>query len=158
MKPKEKSEELGKNEKKWGAPLMKAGWSLIPDIIIQKQAALGLEPIDFSIVMILCTFWWERDRPARPGKRRIATALGVDPRTIQRRIQKLERLGLVERRERKNRDGDNDPNEYLLTGLVTKATPFALEKLALKEQHAKEEEQRAKRGRARIRIVGKDGK
>ena len=33
-------EQLRVNEKKWTKPLMDAGWSALPNIIIEKQAAL----------------------------------------------------------------------------------------------------------------------
>jgi hypothetical protein len=33
---------------KWSKPLMAAGWNAIPSIIIEKQAALGLDAIDMN--------------------------------------------------------------------------------------------------------------
>ena len=40
---------LKQNEKKWTPTLMKAGWSAIPNIIIEKQRALGLDALDVNI-------------------------------------------------------------------------------------------------------------
>lgn len=37
---------LRRNEEKWTAPLMDAGWTAIPSIILDKQHALGLDPVD----------------------------------------------------------------------------------------------------------------
>ena len=34
------------NIRKWGAPLMKAGWTTIPNAFFEYQQALGLEPLD----------------------------------------------------------------------------------------------------------------
>ena len=51
-------EQLRVNEKKWTKPLMDAGWSVLPNIIIEKQAALGLDPLDMNIILHLVQYWW----------------------------------------------------------------------------------------------------
>jgi len=141
------------NQEKWGKDLMDAGYTVVPNIIIEKQHALGLQPVDFAIVMVLSMFWWRKDSPARPGKKRIATALHVDPRTVQRRLAKLEKLGLIRRQTRRNKTGDNDPNEYLFTGLLKRATDFAKEKLALDQKQKAEQAARIRRAKPSLSIV-----
>lgn len=42
-------EVLQENQKKWGADLMKAGWTLLPNTIFMRQRALGLDSIDCGI-------------------------------------------------------------------------------------------------------------
>src|SRR4051794_303220 len=38
-------EKLRINEKKWSKTLMDAGWNAIPNVLIEKQAALGLDAL-----------------------------------------------------------------------------------------------------------------
>jgi hypothetical protein len=40
---------------------MKAGWSAIPNIIIEKQRALGLDALDVNILLHLIQYWWTED-------------------------------------------------------------------------------------------------
>jgi hypothetical protein len=144
------------NERKWGKPLMDAGYTVIPNVIIEKQAALGMDAVDFAIVVVLASHWWAAERPPYPSKGRIAAALDVDVSVVRKRITKMVKLGILERRARRR---SGVPNEYLLAGLIEKATPLALKKRRLKEQRAKEDAELARRRgvpkAAHLRIVGK---
>ncbi|AZN99307.1 HTH domain-containing protein [Mesorhizobium sp. M9A.F.Ca.ET.002.03.1.2] len=128
------TEKLRVNEKKWTKPLWAAGWSGIPNIIIEKQAALGLDPLDMNIILHLTQYWWKADNPPCPSVGTIATALGVTERTIQKRIKALEELHLIERVERRQTKYGSMPNIYKLDGLIAAATPYAQEKLKEIEQ------------------------
>ncbi|EQD70629.1 AsnC family transcriptional regulator, partial [mine drainage metagenome] len=44
------SPELRTNEKKWGKLLMEAGWTLLPNTVLVRQAALGLTSTDINIL------------------------------------------------------------------------------------------------------------
>ena len=79
---------------------------------------LELDSLDIMIVLHIASYWWENDRLPHPSKARIAAALNVAPRTVQRRIQALEAKGYIKRKVRKTRFGDNDTNEYDLSGLT----------------------------------------
>jgi DNA-binding MarR family transcriptional regulator len=147
-----KDDNTHKSETKWGKILWTNGFTQVPNVIIQRQADLGLTPIDFAIIMVLASHWWEGNKPARPGKKRIADVLRVDPRTVQRRIAQMESLGLLERHFIKDRSGDNRPNEYVLTGLIKRAEAFALEKAETKKQRESEGAQAAKRRRPRATL------
>ena len=78
------------NEKKWSKPLWSAGWSGIPNIIIERQEALGLDPIDMNIILHLTQYWWRADNPPSPSVGTIAKALKLGVRTIQKHIKRLE--------------------------------------------------------------------
>ena len=117
------------NEKKWTKPLWAAGWSGIPNIIIERQRALGLEPIDVNIILHLTQYWWRADNPPSPSVKTIADALGLSVRTIQKRIKALECANLIERVERREGKYGSQTNLYKLDGLIKAATPFAEEKL-----------------------------
>ena len=54
---KTEAENLRTNEKKWSKPLMAAGWNVIPNIIIEKQEALGLDALDMNIILHLSHYW-----------------------------------------------------------------------------------------------------
>ena len=91
------AEALRVNEKKWIKPLMEAGWTCIPSVIIERQRALGLDAIDINILMHLATHWWTEDNKPYPSKVTIATALDITSRTVQRRIAAMERDGFIRR-------------------------------------------------------------
>lgn len=126
-------------EAKWGKTLIAAGFTALPDVIFQYQKALKLKPLDVLILLHLASHWWRPNENPWPSKGRIAEAIDVDPRTIQRAISKMEGLGYVQRIERKAKAGDNLTNEYDLRGLVKAAQKFAEEKIALKAKRLAED-------------------
>lgn len=130
------------NEKKWGKPLMDAGWSAIPNILIEKQAALGLDAVDFNIIVHLQSYWWKADQHPHPSIGTIAKAMNVTPRTIQRRIRRLEKGGMLIIEARQHASKGNNTNLYKFDGLIEAALPFAIEKNKAKAEAAAAEEQR----------------
>jgi predicted transcriptional regulator len=142
------------NEKKWTKLLMQAGWTCIPSVIIERQQALGLDATDINILMHLATHWWTEDNKPYPSKTTIAVALGVTPRTVQRRIAAMEAAGFVQREERRVPGKGSYTNRYHLDGLIKAAQPFAQEKL---QQKAERDEQRkkavARKGKPKLHVV-----
>lgn len=118
------------NEKKWGKTLMDAGWTCIPSTIILRQRALGLDPVDMNIVLVIAAHWWKANQLAFPSKKLIADTIGKDPTTVRRRLAKLEKDGMIERILRPQPGGRHNSNEYRLTGLIAGAEPFAKEEIA----------------------------
>lgn len=45
----EDTQTLRENEKKWGKDAVAVGWTLVPNILLLKQHALGLDPVDINI-------------------------------------------------------------------------------------------------------------
>jgi DNA-binding HxlR family transcriptional regulator len=134
----------------WSEELVSGiGFTPIPAIILERQEALGLEPVDLNIILQIAFHWRERERLPYPSKATLARRIGISPRTVQRRIAALESHGFIERRARTLRNGGNDSNEYSLSGLIEKARPFADEKRELIEKHEAEHEERRSRRRAR---------
>jgi hypothetical protein len=86
------AETLRKNEAKWSKPLMAAGWNALPNIIIEKQEALGLDALDMNIILHLSHYWWTAENLPFPSVATIAKAIGVTPRTVQKRISALHEL------------------------------------------------------------------
>jgi len=137
-----KTKEDKKLHQKWGASVMEEGYTVIPNVILQNQKALGLSHLDMLILMCLLSYWWEKNDLPRPAKVTIARTLDVDQRTVQRSIAKMEKMGLVNRIERRAGVGDNLPNAYDLGGLVKATKDLAHQAKKLKSIRDQEDTQR----------------
>lgn len=140
--PKTAAQKVKVIEQRWTQVLAKAGWTALPNIILDKQAALGLKPIDVNILMQIAKYWWEPDAAPFPAIETLANAIGVTPRTVQRRITIMEKAGLIERNERYYARGGQKSNAYTFKGLIAKCKPFAKE--VLKEREQRKNKQRAR--------------
>jgi DNA-binding transcriptional regulator YhcF (GntR family) len=148
-------QDIKANEKKWGKALINSGWTAFPSVIIEKQHALGLTAMDINIILYLSTHWWEAERKPYPSKKTIAQALGVTPRTIQKRIAALEQLNFIRRVYRPHELKGNDTNIYDFTGLIEAATPYAQDKLD--EIEVSMTARRKRRERIKPQLKGIDG-
>jgi DNA-binding Lrp family transcriptional regulator len=139
--------ELKRNEEKWSSILMDAGWTVLPSIILEKQHALGLDPIDVNILMHLARHWWYSDNLPHPSKGSIARCMGIDPSTVRRHIAQMEKDGFIKREVRftKRKFGGQDTNKYHFEGLIKEATPHAVEFIALREKQRSEDADRRRR-------------
>lgn len=147
-------ESLRTNEQKWSKPLMDAGWTAFPTVIIERQRALGLDATDINILMHLAAYWWTADNRPHPSKATIAAALDITPRSVQRRIAKLQAGGFVMRQERRIVGKGSNTNVYHLDGLIAAATPFAQEKIEEIAKRRAEKAERVKRKRRpNLRLV-----
>lgn len=150
-------QDLKVNEKKWTKSLMSGGWTVIPNVIFERQQALGLEPIDINILLHIASYWWSPEGKPHPSKVTIATAIGVHPRTVQRRIARMEKGGFIVRQERRIKGQGSKTNLYHLEGLIKFATPYALEKVQMREtKRAEQKETAARKGKARFRVVNNE--
>jgi DNA-binding transcriptional regulator YhcF (GntR family) len=150
---KAEADTLKRNEKKWTKPLMQAGWNAIPSIIIEKQEALGLDAIDMNIIVHLSNYWWNAENLPHPSVEKIAKAIGVQPRTVQKRIKALEDLKLMTRTQRRKTRFGSDTNLYGFEGLIEAATPYALEKIQQRAQRQQEEQDRVARKKPKLSVV-----
>jgi DNA-binding transcriptional ArsR family regulator len=82
-----------------------------------------------NIILHLTQYWWRADNPPSPSVKTIAEALGLNVRTIQKRIKALETAKLMKRVERREGKYGSQTNLYKLDGLIEAAKPFAEEKL-----------------------------
>lgn len=145
--------ELRTNEKKWSKPLMDAGWTALPSVIIENQRQLQLSPLDLNIILYLASKWWTAEGKPFPSKTTMAKAMDVHPRTIQKHIAALEGANYIRREERRTETGSKT-NIYHLEGLIKAAKPFALEKLAEKKDKAELAKRRQNRaGAPKLRLV-----
>jgi hypothetical protein len=147
-------EIVQENEKKWGPSLIRAGWMSLPNTIVLRQKALGLDALDMNILLVLFTYWWRADDLPFPSKQTIANIIGVDPSTVRRRIQKMEKAGFIRRIERRVIGDRSKTNLYDFAGLVKEATPFAMEELEQREQRKAERSARIRRkGKPKFKVV-----
>jgi predicted transcriptional regulator len=134
-------EQLKVIEKRWSKPLTKAGWTALPNTILDKQVVLGLTPLDVNILMQIAKYWWSAENAPFPSIDTIAAAIDVTPRTVQRRIARMEKAKLIERNKRYYAQGGQKSNAYTFKGLIARCTPFAEE--AVKERERKKATARA---------------
>ena len=147
------STDLRTNEKKWTKPLMDAGWTALPSVIIENQKQLGLSPLDLNIVLYLASKWWTAEGKPFPSKSTMAKAMDVHPRTIQKHVAGLEGAGYIRREERRT-DTGSKPNIYHLDGLIKAARPFADEKLTeMKDKAELAKRRQNRRGAPKLRLV-----
>lgn len=117
---------------RWGATVLAHGFTGFPDVIFKYQKTLKLKPLDVLILLHLASYWREAGNHPWPAKATIADAIGVDPRTVQRAIVGMEKLGYVKRIMRKAGVGDNLSNKYDMRGLVAALTKLSVELTAEK--------------------------
>jgi len=152
-KPITRAKELQINAQKWTKPLMDAGWTVMPTVIFERQKALGLDALDVNILLHLAGYWWTPDNKPHPSKRTIAAAIGVEPRTVQRHIARMESAGFIRRQQRRLPGKGSKTNIYHFDGLIKEALPFAKEKLAEKKRRTEDDRKRAERKRPKLEVV-----
>lgn len=138
--------KLRANERKWGLPLVKAGWTMVPSTILERQAALGLDPVDMNIILQLASYWWVAENPPFPAISTIAKRIGKSVSTVQRRISLLKEAGLIEIEHRFVDDhGGQTTSFYRFAGLINASTEFAKEALDEREMQKRQKSQRLQR-------------
>lgn len=129
---------------RWGRVNAAAGWTALPSVLFQRQQALGLDPMDINIILHLLGPWWDADQYPFLGVSHMAKAIGVDRRTIQRRIEAMEKGGYIKRMPQ-YKDKRQQSNRYNLSGLVKACERFSQEAIDDAEQRKKERAARATR-------------
>jgi len=156
--PKNSSRPVSRNEAKWGAALWNAGWTGLPNIILEYQHRLGLDAVDFNIIMQIASHWWEPDKKPFPSKKKMAIRMNVNESTIRRHIAGMQHGNLIRREQRRTKKGGNSElsgtNIYHLDGLIKAATAFVYEKKQDIAASQAARDARAKRkGRAKLHVV-----
>lgn len=151
------STELRTNEKKWGKPLIEAGWTLVPNTLLARQAALGLTSTDVNILLHLVAYWWKESDLPHPSKSTLAKSIGVTPRTVQRRIAAMEHAGFIKRVRRTGPFRGTQTNLYDFSGLIKEATPYAKELLQERADRVKANAAKiARKGPPHLKVVKSD--
>src|SRR5258708_3593457 len=115
--------------KKWGDECLDAGFQILPDVLLKCQRFMDLEPIDVVILLNITMQWWEFDKLPYPRPSTLAKRMDVSTRTVERRIAKLQKQGLLVRRPSEEAEGKT-VRRYDLSGLVTELKKYAENNLA----------------------------
>lgn len=150
---KAQAESLKVNEEKWTKTLMAAGWTAIPSVILERQKAFGLDAIDINIIAHLTIYWWKKANLPHPSVATIADAVGVTPRTVQKRIAAMEANGFIKRHFRARAGQSNATNLYSFEGLIKAATPYAKQKLETLAEREKKDKERVGSKKATLKVV-----
>lgn len=118
---------------KWGVA-GRAGYQLVPNVLFRAQQYLGLDSTDVVILLNLSLHWWAPDNLPFPSPGIISQRMGVTRRTIERRLEVLERKGLIKRlKPSAPAEGKPKVRKFELTGLVGKLENAALQGLSQRE-------------------------
>ena len=101
---------------KWGSALS-GGWQVVPNVLVRAQRHLGLDAVDVVILLNMNMHWWQKGDFPFPRPTIIAKRMGVSKRTVERRIGKLVKAGLLERVPLTK---ENSLRRYKLDGLVSR--------------------------------------
>jgi hypothetical protein len=142
-----RSTGVKQNEEKWTPTLMRAGYLVLPTVLLERQQALGLEAVDINILLHLIRHWWFADKLPHPSKKTIAECMGISRSTVQRRIAAMERDGLIKRVQRHGIDKEQQTNIYDLSGLIAAASPYAEESLNVRASRRADDAARRTRKR-----------
>lgn len=105
---------------KWGARVAERGFAQIPNYLLQLNQFLGdehLSAIELLVLLQLAGTWWKKDELPFPSVGTLAARVGVSNRQVQRALNRLEELKLIERVKRRTR-GIITSNAYDLAPLV----------------------------------------
>jgi len=91
---------------KWGERVAERGFAQIPNYLLQLNQFLGedrLTPIELLVLLQLVGAWWKKDELPFPAVTTLAARCGASTRQVQRALNRLEELKLVERVRRRTR-------------------------------------------------------
>jgi DNA-binding HxlR family transcriptional regulator len=117
------------SRKKWGDECISAGYQIFPDVLLKCQRFMDLEAIDVVILLNITMQWWKFDELPYPRPSALARRMAVSTRTVERRIAKLQKLGLLVRRTSEEVRGKT-VRKYDLSGLVKELKKYAEASLA----------------------------
>lgn len=140
--PSKADRDIRVNEKKWGTTAVELGWTLLPNILLERQAVLGINSTQLNIILIILKHWWEAEQLPFPEMNTIAKMMGCSRSTVQKNIRALEQMGFIKRIERKSTNGGNKSNMYDFTGLVEHLKPYAEDERKERETAKKAKEAR----------------
>jgi len=140
-----KAKEKKIMEEKWGKDVIEVyNWTAFPNLLLERQQALKLDPVQMNILLVLLKRWWLSDNMPFPGRKEIANTIGRDVSTVTRQLKNMEDNGLIVR-ESQFKNGGQISNKYNLQGLLDKLDFFAQEEKK-EQKNAKEETERKRRG------------
>lgn len=106
---------------KWGQEVAERGFAQVPNYLLLINQFLDekskLSPTELLILVQLIGSWWKKDDLPFPSMATLARRIGVSSRQIQRSVNRLEELGLIQRTKRRE-GGVISSNAYDLRPLA----------------------------------------
>jgi DNA-binding transcriptional regulator YhcF (GntR family) len=106
---------------KWGVLVAERGFTQVPNYLLLLNQFLDrehrLSPVELLVLLQLAGAWWRTDTMPFPSMATLAIRCGVSERQIQRAVGRLEKIGLIERVNRRTK-GIIASNAYDLTRLI----------------------------------------
>lgn len=124
-----KTDAQTNTRKKWGDKCIDSGYQIFPDVLLKCQRYMGLEAIDVVILLNITMQWWSHDDLPYPRPSFIAKRMAVSTRTVERRIARMQRQGLLKRRPSEEVRGKT-VRRFELSGLIAELTKYAEGSLA----------------------------
>ena len=115
--------------KKWGDRCIDSGYQIFPDVLLKCQRYMGLEAIDVVILLNITMQWWQHDELPYPRPSFIAKRMEISTRTVERRIARMQKQGLLVRRPSEEVRGKT-VRKFDLSGLIAELTKYAEGSLA----------------------------
>lgn len=108
-------------EDKWGTLVAQRGFAQVPNHLLLLNVFLDeehrLTPTELLVLIQLVGTWWRTGDLPFPSLSTLATRCGVSSRQVQRSINRLEKLGFIQRINRRTK-GMMANNAYDLAPLV----------------------------------------
>jgi len=127
-------------DEKWTPSVWQHGHVQLPNLLFEYAGKLKITPSQQAVLFHLLRYWWVRDNPPIVSKEKLARAMGITPRQVQRHLKVLRERGLIET-SFPRRVGFN-AHQYRFDGLVKKLGKFA-EKHRSKERWQKHEQEKS---------------
>jgi len=99
--------------------------------------------MDLNIILQIAKYWWKSESHPYPSKATLAASIGVTSRTIQKRIQEMEKAGFIQRVERRDGKGSKS-NIYQLTPLAKELIPYSKNIVEERNKRRSEDSKRPK--------------
>jgi len=115
--------------------------------ILTRDGTLELDSTDVVILLNLSLHWWGHDNLPFPSPALISQRMGVTRRTIERRLEALERKGFIKRlKPSAPAEGKPKVRRFQLTGLVEKLGIAAQQGLSQREFVKRQKQERLTTG------------
>src|SRR5258706_14224212 len=145
--------------KKWTKPLIDAGYTVVPTIIIRRMRVLGLTPTDFAILVQIASYWWEAENEPFPSMKTLADAIGISESTVKRRIKAMHGAKFLKKTTRPQKHNRHKPNLYGFGPLIQAGVPYAEQELEAisdrKAAAAAKKKSLTQKGKPELKVVSK---
>jgi hypothetical protein len=102
--PRRDSRPVTPLRKRWRAAA-DTGFVAVPNVLLTYFRTLNVTPTEFVVLLNLLAHWWSTDARPYPRVSTIARRMETSPRTVQRALNRLRALGLIDWQRVQVKDG-----------------------------------------------------